>query len=316
MATTTATAHPNIALVKYWGKADAPGNIPATPSLSITLDGFRTRTSVTPRTEAGSDHIRLNGEATKDKKIDGWLADLRSTFKIPPLNIDSDNNFPTASGLASSASGFAALICAINGACDLGLDAAAQSDWARRASASAARSVFEGFATLSGPEWQAQALAPAAHWPLRVVVAITSTATKATSSSVGMQASKASSPYFEAWTKQTPLDYGAAQNAVKSKDFMALAAVAEQSCLNMHALMLSTSPPLLYWQPATLACIQAVHELRANGVPVFFTIDAGPQLKAVCLPQAASQVEQRLSGVAGVLQTHQLGLGPGSAIAQ
>lgn len=316
MVTTTATAHPNIALVKYWGKADAPGNIPATPSLSITLDGFRTRTSVTLRPDGGPDRIQINGEPKQDDKISVWLADLRSAFTIPPLTIDSDNNFPTASGLASSASGFAALICAINGACDLGLGAAAQSEWARRASASAARSVFEGFATLSGPEWQAQALAPAAHWPLQVVVAITSTASKATSSSVGMQASKATSPYFEAWTKQTPLDYVAAQNAIKSKDFAALATIAEQSCLNMHALMLSTSPPLIYWQPATLACIHAVHELRADGVPVFFTIDAGPQLKAVCLPQAAAQVEDRLSAIAGVLQTHQLGLGPGSAIAQ
>lgn len=307
----TATAHPNIALVKYWGKADAPGNIPATPSLSITLDGFRTETTVALLTSAQTDRVTLNGEPSDDAKISGYLAELRGSFSIAPLDIRSDNNFPTASGLASSASGFAALTAAINQACDLGLNTAEQSQWARRASASAARSMFGGFVRLQGPQWQAAPLAPAEHWPLRVVAAITSAERKSVSSSVGMRASRETSPYFDAWTEQTAKDYLIAEQAVRARDFAALSHIAEQSCLNMHALMLSTSPSLVYWQPATLACIHAVRELRASGVPVFFTIDAGPQLKAVCLPEAAERVAATLRKLPGVLRTEDLGLGPG-----
>lgn len=310
----TALAHPNIALVKYWGKADAPGNQPATPSLSITLDGFRSRTQVTCLASGDSDTITLNGTVTADPKICRWLDELRNTFEVPPLAIVSDNNFPTASGLASSASGFAALICAINAECELGLDATQQSSWARRASASAARSLFPGFATLTGPQWSAAPLLDANAWPLAVVVAITSTASKAVSSTAGMAASKATSPYFAAWTEQTQADFAVAERAVTAQDFSALATVAEQSCLRMHALMLATQPPLIYWQPATLACINAVRTLQQAGEPVFFTIDAGPQVKAVCLPAAAERVMRALQNVPGVLATHRLGLGDGAAV--
>ena len=107
---TTAVAHPNIALLKYWGKQDAPGNLPATPSLSVTLDSLTTTTTVA---EADSDQFRLNGQATADAKVLRTLANWRRDHPIPPLAISSRNNFPTAAGLASSASGFAALATAV-----------------------------------------------------------------------------------------------------------------------------------------------------------------------------------------------------------
>ncbi|MFK7914374.1 MAG: diphosphomevalonate decarboxylase [Pseudomonadales bacterium] len=312
----TAIAHPNIALVKYWGKAEGPGNVPATPSLSITLDGFRSRTTVDSLPAGASDQIYLNDKAVEDAKINAWLTDLRTQHSVPALTIRSDNNFPTASGLASSASGFAALVCAINAECALGLDRTQLSIWARRASASAARSLCEGFATLCAPQWAAEPLRDCDDWPLKVVVAITSKGPKGVSSSIGMAASKQTAPYFDSWTQTTAADFERAQAAVAAKDFAALASVAEQSCLRMHALMLATTPPLIYWQPATLACIAEVQRLQSVNVPVFFTIDAGPQVKAVCLPEAAEQVAAALGVVAGVLDTHILGLGRGARLEQ
>ena len=152
---TTAQAHPNIALLKYWGKQDAAGNIPAAPSLSITLDGLRTLTSVS---EAREDAIRLNGALVQDRKILRALKDWRRDCRIPPLAIDTRNNFPTAAGLASSASGFAALATAVDAHCGLGLTAGERSALARRASASAARSIHGGFVALGPPDWQAAPL--------------------------------------------------------------------------------------------------------------------------------------------------------------
>ncbi|MEM6707768.1 MAG: diphosphomevalonate decarboxylase, partial [Pseudomonadota bacterium] len=169
-----AIAHPNIALVKYWGKADVENNIPATPSLSITLDGFTSRTRIS-RSElphgGSTDSVYLNGEATNDPKIGAFLRSFRRKHDVPPLLIDSRNNFPTASGLASSASGFAALVSAIDSCCELNLGAEQRSVWARRASASAARSVFGGFVTLNGPHWAAEPLLACDAWPLNVIVA-------------------------------------------------------------------------------------------------------------------------------------------------
>jgi diphosphomevalonate decarboxylase len=310
---TSAIAHPNIALVKYWGKADGPGNVPATPSLSLTLSGFRSQTAVSAR--AGKDdEIVLNGEQKADAKIARWLELLRESFELPPVTIESENNFPTASGLASSASGFAALIVALNEAFAFGLDRQACSVWARKASASAARSLYGGYVTLAGPAWAAEPFADAEDWPLRVVVAVTATGPKATSSSEGMRASRETSPYFPAWTQQTCQDFEDAAGAIRARDFDALAAVVEASCLRMHALMLATQPPLLYWQPATLAAIHALRALRNDGQPVCYTIDAGPQVKAICEASAVPAVTAALRGTPGVLSVHELDLGPGARL--
>ena len=131
----TAHAHPNIALVKYWGKAPRPGNVPASPSLSITLDGLTTTTTVT--LTGREDTVYLDDRPVADAKIAACLDNLRRRFDIPPVEVRTRNDFPTAAGLASSASGFAALVTAVDAACALGLSAAVRSDLARQASASA-----------------------------------------------------------------------------------------------------------------------------------------------------------------------------------
>ncbi len=305
----TAVAHPNIALIKYGGKQDKPGNLPATPSLSITLDSIATETTVS---EADEDAFYLNDELRDDAKVANFLAALREEFAVPALRVDSSNNFPTGAGLASSASGFAALMTAINAHSKLGLNTELVSEWARRGSASAARSVHGGFVSLVPPDWHAQPVAPATHWPLAVVIAITSTAPKAVSSGQGMEQTRLTSPYYRTWVEGSTDDFADANDAIASKDFEQLSQVAEMSCLKMHSLMLTTRPTLSYWNPTTVAVMDAVRGLRDGGTGVFFTIDAGPQVKAVCLPQDAAKVAAALADVPGVKDTITCALGPGA----
>ncbi|NCF77737.1 MAG: diphosphomevalonate decarboxylase [Proteobacteria bacterium] len=308
---TTAHAHPNIALVKYWGKQEKPGNFPATPNLSITLAGL---TTVTRVTNATSDTFVLHGNTTNDPKLVRWLETLRGTFDVPPLQIESENDFPTSAGLASSASGFAALIIAINTHCGLGLNQEMCSEWARMGSASAARSIFGGFVALVPPQWQAIPMAKHDHWPLEVVVAVTSNEPKSVNSGEGMERSRLTSPYYNAWVRDAATDFAAASEAIVGRDFPALAAVAELNCLKMHSIMLTSQPTLSYWTPASIACMDRVRSLREAGHDVFFTMDAGPQIKAVCLPTSTDAVASALSKTPGVLNVIQSSLGEGARV--
>ena len=308
---TTAHAHPNIALVKYWGKQEKPGNLPATPNLSISLAGL---TTVTHVSDAPSDTFILNSKETSDPKLVRWLEALRGTFDVPPLQIDSGNDFPTSAGLASSASGFAALITAINAHCDLGLNQEMCSEWARVGSASAARSIFGGFVALVPPQWQAIPMAKRDHWPLEVVVAVTSNEPKSVNSGEGMERSRLTSPYYNAWVRDATTDFAAASEAIERRDFPSLAAVAELNCLKMHSIMLTSQPTLSYWRPASIARMDRVRSLREEGHDVFFTVDAGPQIKAVCLPASADAVASALSETPGVLEVIRSSLGEGARV--
>ncbi len=309
---TTAIAHSNIALLKYWGKQDGPGNRPDTPSLSITLGALTTTTTVE---EADADALRLDGRPVRDAKIERALADWRRDYPIGPLAISSRNDFPTAAGLASSASGFAALATAIDAHCGLRLSDGERSAMARRGSGSAARSIHGGFVALAAPDWRGEAVLAPDAWPLAVVVAITASQPKAVSSTAGMDRSKATSPYYAAWTAAADADFEAMQAAVAQRDFDALGELAEASFLKMHALMLSSRPALIYWRGASVECLRAVRELRAAGCRVFATMDAGPQVKAVCEPDDAERVEATLKAVPGVVGTLRSGLGGGARVA-
>jgi diphosphomevalonate decarboxylase len=309
----TAEAHPNIALVKYWGKREGPDNIPATPSLSITLSRLRSRTRV--RFDAQSPRqIRLNGTIVDDPKIDACIDRLIAAAgrPLPPIQVDTDNDFPTAAGLASSASGFAALVTALDAALELGLTAEQRSIEARRASASAARSMCGGFVTLSGgvdpASWIARAELDADAWPLAVVIAICSEQPKAVPSSVGMRRSM-TSPYYSRWVDTAAADFDAARSAIAQRDFGRLADIAEANCLAMHAVMQSARPGLLYWTGATVDCVARIRQLRADGERVFFTIDAGPQVKAVCEAGSAPRVRAALVQISGVKDVIVVGLG-------
>lgn len=312
----TAVAHPNIALVKYWGKRDEALNLPCVGSLSITLDHIRTHTRVAFVEEPGADRVQLNGQPADARRVTALLDLLRARAGVAwRAEVVSDNNFPTAAGLASSASGFAALSVAGAQALGLALSPADLSALARRGSGSAARSIFGGFVEWArgeradGTDSVAHALLDGAAWPLAVAIAVTSTAAKAIGSTAGMRRTAATSPFQEAWETTQEADLAVARAAVLAHDFDALAAISEHSCLKMHALALASRPGLLYWNGATVEAMHRGRALRDSGVPVFFTVDAGPQLKAVCLPSALAVVAQALREVPGVLDVVECGLG-------
>jgi diphosphomevalonate decarboxylase len=319
----TARAGANFALVKYWGKADARLNVPAVGSISITLDSLFTQTEVELRPTQRSDELVLDGKRRDDDlaKISACVDLLRRKAGVDTrVRVVSRNNFPTGAGLASSASGFAALVRAAEAAFGLALTARERSIVARQGSGSAARSIFGGFVEMhagtaaDGSDSFAEPLLESKEWPLEVVIAVTSMAEKETGSRSGMTRSAASSPYYAAWVAGQPPDLAAARAAIRTRDFAALADVAEHNCLKMHAAALAANPPLVYWNGATVECLHAVRRLRAGGVPVFFTIDAGPQLKAVCLPGARAEVERTLRAVPGVLELLTSALGPGAEL--
>lgn len=313
-------ARSNIALVKYWGKADPLLNTPAVGSISITLDGLWTDTAIRFDPALEADRLILDGVERADQleRVSRCLDLVREKAGVRhKAHVNSENNFPTGAGLASSASGFAALVGAA--ALALGQDWPARelSILARRGSGSAARSVFGGFVEMhrgtaaDGSDSFAEPLAPAESWPLSVLVAITAAGEKAVGSGPGMTRSSGTSPYYASWVSSHPADLDRARGAIAARDFAALAAVSESSCLKMHAAAMSTEPPLLYWNGATVDCLNRIRQLRAGGMPVFFTIDAGPQVKAICLPEAADAVNAELASLAGVRDVIATGLGRG-----
>jgi diphosphomevalonate decarboxylase len=315
-----AQAQPNIALIKYWGKRDAALNLPVVGSISITLDTLWTRTRVSFEPGLEQDHVVLNGrsEAAENRRVAACLDLLRARAGVNwRAKVDSRNNFPTAAGLASSASGFAALVHAGAHALGLNLDDAEKSVLARRCSGSAARSIFGGYVEWAhgkladGSDSVASPLLDAAAWPLCVAVAITSTAAKEVGSSEGMRRTAQTSPYQASWIETQEADLAVARRAILARDFAALAEISEYSCLKMHALALAAQPGLLYWNGATTECMRRIRALRGQGLPVFFTVDAGPQLKAVCELSALAQVSAALREVPGVLSVVETGLGAG-----
>jgi len=313
-----AQAQPNIALIKYWGKRDVALNLPVVGSLSITLDRLWTRTEVRFETGLDADRITLNGreDPKQLRRATACLDLLRSRAGLSTrARITSTNNFPTGAGLASSASGFAALVLAGDAALGLELSTAELSVLARRCSGSAARSIFGGYVEWArgerpdGEDSVARPILETDAWPLSVAVAITSMAEKAIGSTEGMNRTAETSPFQQAWIDTQEADLAEARAAIVARDFERLAVISEYSCLKMHALALAAKPGLLYWNAATVACMHRVRQLRAQGVPVFFTIDAGPQLKAVCEPAAAAAVAAALREVPGVLNVVETGLG-------
>ena len=294
---TTAIAHPNIALVKYWGKQNKILNHPASPSLSITLDSLITKTKVSASTET---RLLLNGKRNEDLKVAKFLDLFREKFELPPVSVETDNNFPTGAGLASSASGFAALVTALNENFQLGLSLSTLSEWARRGSASAARSIFGGFVTLQGPNWKADQLAKELHWDLEICIVVINEGPKKISSTTGMTTSEATSPFYLEWIKSADSDFEIAKKAIIERDFVKLSEVSEQNCLKMHSVMHTSQPAISYWAPGTVLAMELVREIRSTGTPAFFTMDAGPQVKVIYPKQYRTIIQKSLEELKNV----------------
>lgn len=313
MKSVVATACSNIALVKYWGKrtgVDPQLNLPAVGSLSMTLDALRTQTELRP---APTDAFVLDGEPVADEQatkvwrhLDRVWAAAAGQGPRPTAEVRSVNHFPTAAGLASSASGFAALTMAAAGAYEADLSAAALSSLARQGSGSAARSIFGGFVRLDrgtapdGSDCRARPIANADHWPLALLVVQTTSGRKPLGSTSGMEQSRLTSPYYAAWVDTSEADLDAAEAALGARDLPALGRVVEHSCFKMHACMLATDPAIVYWNPTTVAVVQAVRQARAEGLMGYVTIDAGPHVKVLCERATATALQQQLGAVPGV----------------
>ncbi len=310
MTATTAIAHPNIALVKYWGKRERTLNLPAAGSFSLTLGPVRSTTCVAWGKPA--DSFELDGEVQQGAELEKLTAflDLVRDQKggLGGAHVVSGNDFPTAAGLASSASGFAALAVASCAAAGLELPPARLSELARRGSGSAARSVFGGFVRMragelaDGSDAVAEPVAPAEHWPLHMLLCVTTEGRKSVSSRVGMNRTQETSPYFDAWIGTVEPAIESAIEAVETKDFARLADIAEASALQMHASAIAAVPGVLYWNGTTVTLIHEVRRWRAAGLPVFFTIDAGPHVK-ICVPaDRADEVAKLAADVPGVVR--------------
>lgn len=324
MTRATARAGSNIAFIKYWGVADAAINLPLTNSISMTLDHAYTTTTVewAPRSALPDDEITLDGtrlDERASRRLIDHLDRLRALAGVDDrASVVSANNFPMASGIASSASGFAALTFAGCKALGLDLDASALSAVARRGSGSACRSLFGGFV-----EWNrgwdhassvASELFPADHWLLVDLVAIVSRAAKATSSEQGHRYA-ASSPLNAARVENVHRILPPVREAIAARDLAALGPLIEQDALCMHAVMMTGSPGLFYWSPATIEIMAEVRSWRAqDGICVWFTIDAGPNVHVLCERADAEEVQARLRAIPSVETVLTNGPGPGPAL--
>lgn len=313
----TAIAQPNIALIKYWGKRDIERNLPAVGSISITLSDLFTEVSVELDEKLRADSLMINGVFDEQRLprmqlcLDNVIGEQRVRARIT-----SQSNFPIAAGLASSASSFAAATVAAAGAAGLSLKVDDLARVAGRASGSAARSFYGGIAELRNCDdtINLNALCNEHSWPLKVVVAITETGPKHTGSTEAMEISRNSSPFYSSWLEQQDGDLQIARTAIEQRDFAALAEIAEHNCLKMHSVMWASRPAIVFWNSVTLQCLQTVRRLQEDGHNVFFTIDAGPQVKAVCLPEDFEAVREALSTTEGVIEIMSSGLGPAARL--
>jgi diphosphomevalonate decarboxylase len=309
----TARAHANIALVKYWGKRDSELNLPARGSLSLTLAALTTTTTVRFGADLAADRLVLDGREEAGKalaRLSEWLDLVRARAGVSlRAEVVSANDFPTASGLASSASAFAALALAASRAAGLDLDARALGVLARRGSGSAARSMYGGFVRMHAgtrPDGSDAFAEPvdmdgAGDWPVRMVIAVVGGGQiKEHGSRDAMEHCAETSPLYAAWLDCVPGDLATAEQAIRARDLDALGQVAEANALAMHAAAIASRPGIVYWRPATLACMEAVRGLRGQGVPAYFTMDAGPHVKALTHASAAAEVAAALAAVPGV----------------
>lgn len=300
----TAVAHPNLALVKYWGKRDEALILPQQSSLSLTIAPLEVRTTV----ELGGrgEDVILNGKDATEKERDRvvqLVSALAREAGVEPrgLRMISRGNFPAAAGLASSAAAFAALAVATRAALGLPRDVRAESIAARRGSGSASRSIEGGFcvwhrgSAADGSDSYAEAIFDEAHWPeVRMVVAVVDQGEKKVKSRDGMRLTQETSPYYPAWVASTEREIAPATELIRRRDLAGLGALAERNAWRMHASAMAAEPPVCYLKPRTLEMIQRIEGARDDGLRAWFTLDAGPNPVILTERSQLEEVEQLL----------------------
>ncbi|WP_373790789.1 diphosphomevalonate decarboxylase [Jeotgalibaca porci] len=294
-------AHTNIALIKYWGKADETLFLPMNSSLSLTLDGLYTDTFVEISDTFTEDQFYLNDvlqSPEETAKISRFLDLFRNKAGITHfIQVKSINHVPTAAGLASSASAFAALAGAMNRATGLNMDLETLSTYARRGSGSATRSLFGGFV-----EWQKgtssedSMAVPVddASWDIGMVIIAVNKSAKKISSRIGMKQTVETSPFYPAWVASAEEDLLAIKKAIKARDFEKVGQITEHSAMKMHGSMLGAETPIIYFEPDSIKAIHAVRALREQGILCYVTMDAGPNVKVLCRLSEAGKIKEML----------------------
>ncbi len=288
-------AYPNIALIKYWGKFDNENHLPYNSSLSISVDTIYTETE-SEIIEGKNDIFYLNDvlqSGKESEKMISYLNKVRKLYNLDKkLKIKTKNFFPTAAGLASSASGYAALAKSIDIAYNLNLDDSSLSKLARIGSVSAARSIYGDFVYLEKKSEEAKYFANADDYS--VIFIIINSEKKEISSRLAMKNTVETSSYYKAWLDNTKIEFEEMKKAILYKDFTKIGLLTESSCLKMHATMLASNPPFTYLKGKTLETIDLIRKIRKDGFEAYFTIDAGSNVKVLCKRSEVNKIYQLL----------------------
>lgn len=304
----SALAPSNIAFIKYWGKRNPRLNTPFGGSISMNLSEYQTTTTV-QFTQLNRDEVVIDGEVAVGKeevRVARHIDRIRSLAGVRlGAQVESRNNFPVGVGIASSASGFAALTLAATRASGLRLSQKRLSALARLGSGSACRSIPDGFVEwVTGrrdQESYAFSIHPPDYWDIRDVVVLVSTKKKSVGSSEGHALAR-TSPFFRARIRSLDDRLRRLKRALRERDFSAFGRLVEEEALNMHAVMLTSTPPLVYWEPGTLAVMKQVGVWRARGMESYFTLDAGPTVHVMCRAGDAEVLARRLRRIPGVIE--------------
>ncbi|XIO50768.1 diphosphomevalonate decarboxylase [Enterococcus faecium] len=318
-----ARAYTNIALIKYWGKKNEELILPMNNSLSLTLDAFYTETEVIFSDSYMVDEFYLDGTLQDEKatkKVSQFLDLFRKEAGLSlKASVISQNFVPTAAGLASSASGLAALAGACNTALKLGLDDLSLSRFARRGSGSACRSIFGGFVEWEKGHDDLSSYAkpvPSDSFEddLAMVFVLINDQKKKVSSRNGMRRTVETSSFYQGWLDSVEGDLYQLKQAIKTKDFQLLGETMERNGLKMHGTTLAAQPPFTYWSPDSLKAMDAVRQLRKKGIPCYFTMDAGPNVKVLVENSHLSEVQETFTKLFSKEQVITAHAGPGIAI--
>lgn len=311
MTKSTAIAHPNIAFIKYWGNRDARRRIPLNDSLSMNLDALTTTTTVEFNARLKDDRVSIDGSEPSDSaraRVVAHLDRVRALASIETkARVESKNNFPSGAGVASSASAFAALSFSASRSAGLELDERALSILARQGSGSACRSIPAGFVEWIGGRTHegsyAVTIAPPEHWDLRDVITVVSKDEKLVGSTEGHDAA-ASSPFLPERMNALPMRLHHVRRAILAHDLPGMGAEIEAEALELHLIAMTSRPPVFYWTPEMVRVIQSAQHWRAEGLAVYFTLDAGPTVHLICEAKDSAEIESRARTVEGVQQVY------------
>jgi diphosphomevalonate decarboxylase len=315
----TAKAHSNIALVKYWGKkGDENLRLPVNSSMSVALDSAYTLTTVEWDAQLEQDEVGMIDDTFSEKekvKVSKHLDRVREMAGITTrARVVSKNNFPKAAGMASSASGFAALSMAAASAAGLELSSKELSILARKGSGSASRSIPGGIARWNAGESSETSYAERVEfpedWKIKILLVMAEdTSAKKVGSTEGM-AIAPTSPYFDLAVSEGKKDIERIKQAMDENNWSGFGRVIENECYRLHMMCMTSQPNILYWKGMTVEVFQALYTLRDEGIEAFFTVDAGPHVHVICKEDEAEQVKEKLSEIDGIKTVVECGVGP------